>query len=242
MNVRYADALSMADRHAIVKNGVKEIAWAKRRAVTFMAKWDDNSSGSSSHIHQSLWTADGKSAFFDPDGEYGMSQTMRHYMAGLLHHAPAMTLFLAPYVNSYKRFVEGTFAPTKTVWSLDNRTAGFRVCGEASSAVRVECRIGGSDLNPYLALASQIAAGIDGIVNKRELPEEFKGDAYQGEGVPEIPTNISDATAELDKSAMYRDAFGTEVVDHYLHAARWEQLEYNRRVTDWDLARGFERA
>ncbi|MFT6508616.1 MAG: glutamine synthetase [Parvibaculaceae bacterium] len=242
VNVRYADALSMADRHAIVKNGVKEIAWAKQRAVTFMAKWDNASSGSSSHIHQSLWTPDGKSAFFDPEGQYGMSQTMRHYMAGLLHHAPAMTLFLAPYVNSYKRFVEGTFAPTKTVWSLDNRTAGFRVCGDASSAVRVECRIGGSDLNPYLALASQIAAGIDGIVNKRELPEEFEGDAYQGEDVPEIPTNISDATAELDKSAMYRDAFGNEVVEHYLHAARWEQLEYNRRVTDWDLARGFERA
>jgi len=198
--------------------------------------------GNSCHIHQSLRTADGNPLFYESSAEHGMSELMRHYLAGLQQHAPEITYFLAPYINSYKRFMAGTFAPTKIVWSMDNRTAGFRVCGADTEAVRVECRLGGADLNPYLACAALIAAGIDGMENKLTLEPAFVGDAYGGTGVGEIPATLRAATAELDGSSMLRKAFGSEVIDHYVHAARWEQTEYDRRVTDWEIARGFERA
>jgi len=241
INIRYSDVLTMADRHSIVKNGIKEIAWSKGHAVTFMAKYDYQAAGSSSHVHQSLWSADGKSLFHDPSAEHGMSELMRHYLAGLLTHASETTLFLAPNINSYKRFMVGTFAPTKAVWSMDNRTAGYRICGLDTKAVRVECRVGGADLNPYLALAGQLAAGIAGIEAKLELEPEFRGDAYHGHG-REIPKTLRDAAAALDGSQTLRAAMGDEVIDHYVHAARWEQFEYDRRVTDWEIARGFERS
>ena len=242
INVRYADALTTADRHAIVKNGCKEIAWSKGRAVSFMAKWSYDSAGSSSHVHQSISSLDGQPLFFDPKAEHGMSELMRHYLAGLLQHAGEITYFLAPYINSYKRFMAGTFAPTKAIWSMDNRTAGYRICGADTKAVRVECRVGGADLNPYLAIAALIAAGIDGIENKRTLEPAFVGDAYGDKNIREIPATLRAATAELDGSAMLRAAMGDDVIDHYVHAAKWEQFEYDRRVTDWEVARGFERA
>jgi glutamine synthetase len=243
INVRYADALTMGDRHAIIKNACKEIAWSRGRALSFMAKWSSKAAGSSSHIHQSLWSADGKKPLFlDAKADSGMSGLMRHYVAGLLHHASEITYFLAPYINSYKRFSAGTFAPTKAVWSKDNRTAGYRLCGEGTKGIRIECRVGGSDLNPYLAMAALLAAGLDGIENKRELEPAFVGDAYGGRDIREIPHTLRDATVALDGSAMLRAAFGEDVIDHYVHAARWEQEEYDRRVTDWELARGFERA
>ena len=138
----------MADRHAIRTNGGKESAWSRGRAVTFMAKWNDGAAGSSCHIHQSLQDLDGAPLFHDPGAEHGMSDTMRHYLAGLLRHASEITFFLAPYINSYKRFVAGTFAPTKAIWSLDNRTAGYRICGAGGESVRVEGRVGGADLDP----------------------------------------------------------------------------------------------
>jgi len=242
INVRYSDALTMADRHSLVKNGCKEIAWSKGRAVSFMAKWNYNAAGSSSHVHQSLWSLDGKPLFFDPKAEHGMSELMRHYLAGLLTHASEITYFLAPYINSYKRFMKGTFAPTKAIWSMDNRTAGYRVCGADTKSVRVECRVGGADLNPYLAFAALLAAGIDGIENTRKLEAAFVGDAYGGEGVREIPGTLRGAIAAMDGSKMLRSAFGDKVIDHYVHAGNWEQFEYDRRVTDWEVARGFERA
>ena len=243
LNVQYADALTMADRHSIMKNGIKEIAWAKGRSVTFMAKWDAGFAGNSCHVHQSLARADdGQPLFHDPAGEHGMSETMRHYLAGLLHHAGEITYFLAPYVNSYKRFMAGTFAPTKAIWSMDNRTAGYRVCGGDTKSVRVECRVGGADLNPYLAYAAMLAAGLDGIENKRELEASFVGDAYGGRRLREIPKTLRDATTALNKSKMLRAAFGDDVIDHYVHAARWEQSELDRVVTDWEIARGFERS
>jgi glutamine synthetase len=243
INVRYADVLTMADRHVIIKNGCKEIAWSKGKAITFLAKWHYNAAGSSSHIHQSLWSADGKTPlFFDKDGEYGMSETMKHYMAGLLAHASDFTYFLAPYINSYKRFVAGTFAPTKAIWSKDNRTAGYRLCGEQSKGIRVECRVGGSDLNPYLAMAALLAAGIDGIEKKMALEPEFSGDAYGAKEAREIPRTLRAAAETLRGSQMLRAAFGDDVVDHYVRAAEWEQEEYDRRITDWEVARGFERA
>jgi glutamine synthetase len=242
INVRYAEALAMADRHAILKNGIKEIAWSKGKAVTFMAKWRADLAGSSAHIHASLWDAAGKTPLFhDPQAEFGMSALMKSFVAGQLRHARELTWFLAPYLNSYKRFMAGTFAPTRAVWSRDNRTAGFRLCGEGSKAIRIECRIGGADLNPYLAFAALIAAGLAGIDEGLELPPPHAGDAYAGRRLPEVPKTLREAIAALERSQMLRAAFGDEVVEHYLHTARWEQSRYDAAVTDWELMRGFER-
>ncbi len=242
INIKYSDALDCADNHVLTKNGCKEIAWAKGRALTFLAKWNYGAAGSSSHVHQSLWSKDGSSLFYDPDGQYGMSKTMRHYLAGLLTHASEITYFLAPYINSYKRFAKGTFAPTKAIWSLDNRTAGYRLCGAGTKSVRIECRVGGADLNPYLALAALLVAGLDGMERKLKLEPEFTGDAYEAEKERGIPQTLREATASLNNSTMLREAFGDDVIDHYVRAGEWEQEEYDRRVTDWEVARGFERA
>jgi len=243
INVRYADALEMADRHAIIKNGCKEIAHGLGKAVTFMAKWDYGMAGSSCHIHQSLWSADGKSPlFFEKAGDHGMSASMKSFLAGQLEHAREITYFLAPYVNSYKRYMVGTFAPTRAIWSFDNRTAGYRICGGDTKAIRVECRIGGADLNPYLAFAALLAAGIDGIEKKMALEPAFSGDAYDpGKTLREVPKTLREARGLLDGSRFLRDAMGDEVIDHYVHTADWEQFEFDRRVTDLELKRGFER-
>jgi glutamine synthetase len=242
INVRYAEALDMADRHVILKNGCKEIAHSLGKAITFMAKWDYGMAGNSSHIHQSLWSADGKSSLFaDPKGDHGMSETMKHYLAGQLAHSHEITYFLAPYINSYRRFMAGTFAPTRAIWSFDNRTAGFRLCGAETKAIRVECRVGGADLNPYLAFAALLAAGLDGIEKKMALEPHFSGDAYDtSKKLREIPKTLREAADNLDKSKFLRAAFGDDVIDHYVHTARWEQFEYDRRVVDLDLLRGFE--
>jgi glutamine synthetase len=241
INVRYADALTMADRHVVMKNGIKEIAHLQGKAATFMAKWDYGLAGSSSHVHMSL-AGKGGNAFHDPDAELGMSQLMRHYVAGLLAYAHDITYFLAPYINSYKRFQVGTFAPTKAIWSRDNRTAGFRLCGEDTKGIRIECRIGGADLNPYLAYAGLLAAGLRGIEEKLELEPPYSGDAYGEEKLRDVPKTLRSAIAALRGSEMLRAAMGEEVVAHYLHTAEWEQFEYDRRVTDWELKRGFERS
>jgi glutamine synthetase len=242
VNVRYAEALTTADWHVLIKQATKEIAHAQGCSVTFMAKYATDKAGSSSHVHQSLWTPAGDPAFCDPAGPYGMSSVMQHYLAGLLTHAREITLFLAPYVNSYKRFTTGLFAPTKAVWSADNRTAGFRVCGAGTKGVRVECRIGGADLNPYLALAAMLAAGLDGIERGLALEPEQKGDNYSARGVREIPKSLREAADLAAGSDWLRGALGDAVVDHYVHAARWEVAEADRVVTDWDLRRGLERA
>jgi glutamine synthetase len=242
INYRYSDALDTADNHVIVKNAVKEIAWSKGRSVTFMAKYDHRRAGSSSHVHQSLWTRDGKPAFHDHDGEHGMSEVMKHFLAGQLAHAQEITAFLAPYPNSYKRFCVGMFAPTKAVWSSDNRTAGFRLCGLHSKAIRVECRIPGADINPYLTCAALLAAGLAGIEGRMALEPEMKGDMYAAQGIREIPKNLRDAAALLHGSAMLRAAFGDDVVDHYHHAAQWEIAEADRVVTDFEVQRLRERA
>ena len=242
INVRYAEALDMADRHVILKNGAKEIAGQMGKAISFMAKYDYGLAGNSSHIHNSLWSADGKTPlFFDKDGPWTLSKLGQQWAAGQLKYAKEFTWFLAPYINSYKRFQAGTFAPTKIMWSQDNRTAGFRLCGEGTKGIRMECRIGGADLNPYLAFAALIAAGLAGIDEQLELQKPFVGDAYQAGRLPEIPKTLREAIDTLSKSKMLKTAFGEDVVEHYLHTARWEQFEYDRRVTDWELHRGFER-
>ena len=240
LNIKYDNALNTAEHHTIAKHAVKEISWSKGHAVTFLPKWHHDKVGSSSHVHQSLWK-NGENAFYDPADKLGMSKVMKHYMAGLLSYTSDITFFLAPYVNSYKRFAKGTFAPTRIIWSVDNRTAGFRLCGAGSKSVRVECRIGGSDMNPYLAIAAQIAAGIAGIENKLVLDEPAKGDVYQG-NTKMIPASLREAKDALSASGMLKSAFGEDVVKHYCRTAEVELEEFDRVVTDWEIARGFERA
>lgn len=241
INIRYSDALDTADNHSITKTATKEIAWSKGRSVTFMAKYDHRRAGSSSHVHQSLWS-DGQPAFRDEADAHGMSDLMKHFLAGQLEHIGDITAFLAPNVNSYKRFTVGMFAPTKAVWSRDNRTAGFRVCGEGTRGVRVECRIGGADLNPYMALAALLAAGLDGIEKKMPLEPELRGDMYHSDTARAIPGTLQEAAVRMHGSAMLRAAFGDDVIDHYHHAARWEIAEHNRVVTDFEISRLMERA
>lgn len=241
LNIRYAEALMCADHHTIAKHAVKEIAWAHGRSATFLPKWNPRKVGSSAHVHMSLWQ--GKTpAFRDENGEHGMSDLMRHWMAGLIEYAADYTWFMAPYVNSYKRFMKGTFAPTRTVWSVDNRTAGFRLCGEGTKGVRVECRIGGSDINPYLAQAALLAAGIKGIEDRLELAPPTRGDIYEDVAAKHIPSTLRAATETLRNSKMLRQAMGDAVIDHYVRCAEWEQEEFDKAVTDWEIARGFERA
>ena len=241
INVKYSDAMDTADMHVIVKAATKEIAQSHGQSATFMAKYDHRRAGSSSHVHQSLFR-DGENLFLDESARHGMSDLMRSYVAGQLAHAAAITVFLAPYVNSYKRFVRGMFAPTKAVWSMDNRTAGFRVCGEGTRGIRVECRIGGADLNPYLACAALLAAGLDGIEKQMELGPQVAGDTYGVGDVPEVPRTLGAAARAMSDSAMLRAAMGDDVIDHYTRAAEWEIEEQNRVVTDWEVMRGFERA
>jgi glutamine synthetase len=241
INAKYSDAIDTADTHSIIKLATKECAQKVGLSATFMAKYHHAKAGSSSHVHQSLWK-DGEPAFLDTSDAHGMSDVMKHFLAGQLKHAREITYFLAPYVNSYKRFVVGMFAPTKAVWSTDNRTAGFRICGTGTKAIRVECRIGGADLNPYLALAALLAAGLEGVAAKLPLEREAKGDLYAAGQVREVPKTIDEAIEALKDSTMLRNAMGDDVVDHYVHCGAWEIRERDRVVTDWEVARGFERA
>lgn len=238
LNLAFAEALEMADRHVIYKNGVKEIAFIQGKAVSFMAKWRADLAGSSCHIHASLWhAADDRPAFADAHGETSL---FRRFLAGLLAWTADITAFLAPNVNSYKRLQPGSFAPVNLAWSRDNRTAAFRVLGHGP-ATRIECRLAGADVNPYLAFAALLAAGLHGIEAGLEPPPEFRGDAYKVGELPTVPRSLKAATERLDRSTLLRRAMGDAVIDHYVHAARWEQRAYERAVTDWELARYFER-
>ncbi|MCP5075786.1 MAG: glutamine synthetase [Rhodobacteraceae bacterium] len=241
LNIKYADALATADHHTLSKHGVKEIAHQQGFAASFLPKWHHNRVGSASHVHQSLWR-DGKNAFFDPDRPLAKSEVMDHYMAGLLKYAAEYTYFMAPYINSYKRFAKGTFAPTQIVWSVDNRTAAYRLCGDGTKGVRVECRVPGADMNPYLAQAAMLAAGLKGIEEKLPLADAFKGDAYADSSARHIPGTLRDARDALIGSDMMKAAFGEDVITHYARAAEWEIEEFNRVVTDYEIARGFEKA
>jgi len=242
INLRYSTPVEMADRHTLLKHGTKEIAALNGIAVTFMAKWRADLAGSSCHLHSSLWDAEGaRNLFWDDTARpLGMSATCRHYLGGQLAGARQLAYFFAPYINSYKRYLPGTFAPVFAVWSHDNRTCGFRVVGQRQG-LRLENRIPGADVNPYLAFAATIAAGLWGIEHAIEPPPMFEGNAYHAEGLPRIPATLREATAELGRSEIARAAFGDRVVDHYHHTAALEQHEYDRAVTCWELARNFER-
>ncbi len=242
INLRYAEALEMADRHTIYKNGVKEMAARAGRAVTFMAKWSMAEAGSSFHLHSSLWNEDGtESLMWDGDDPHHLSETFRHYLGGLMATAYEMSWMFAPSVNSYKRYQLGSWAPTAIVWSHDNRTCGYRIVGE-HTGFRVECRIPGADANPYLAFAATIAGGLYGIENKIEAPEMFHGNAYAAKDVPRVPSSLHEAIAAFEKSDVARAAFGDFAFEHLLNTARQEQIIFdNNVVTDWELSRYFER-
>jgi len=242
INIRYATALETADYHVLAKNTIKEIAASFGHAATFMPKWHHDKVGSSAHVHQSLWDKQGKSLFYEPDDPLGMSVLMKQFTAGQLKYASEICIALAPYINSYKRFKVGTFAPTSPIWSVDNRSAGFRLCGANSEAIRMECRIGGSDINPYIACAALLAAGLAGIDEKLELEDALSGDMYEAGKSRPLPTNLRDAASLAENSNMLRKAFGDEVVDHYVRAARWEVEEYDRVVTDFEVSRLFEQS
>jgi len=241
LNIRYADALACADHHTIAKHAVKEIAWQKGHAVTFLSKWHHSRVGSSSHVHQSL-IKNGESAFYDGSKAHGMSDLMSHYMAGLLKYSSDFMFLMAPYINSYKRFAKGTFAPTKNVWSVDNRCAAFRLCGEKTAGVRVECRVPGSDMNPYLVLSAMLAAGMKGIEEKLPLSDPYEGNVYDDDELPDIPRTLFAAKETLTDSVMLREAMGDEVVDHYVNSAQVQIDAFERVVTDWEVQHGFERA
>jgi glutamine synthetase len=244
VNVTYAGALETADRHLVFKSGVKEIAAGLGRAVTFMAKWSMESAGSSCHLHSSLWdAADGRPLMAPADDastKSGFSEVGEHFVAGQLHAARQLAWCFAPYLNSYRRYVPDSWAPTAVVWGEDNRTCGFRAVG-AGEGRRIESRVPGADVNPYIALAAAIAAGLYGIDHRLELPPVFTGNAYQAPEVVRIPSSLAEALSELESSEVAAEAFGHDVHDHLVNTARQEWDASNRAVTDWELARNFER-
>jgi glutamine synthetase len=240
INLRYAEALEMADRHTLYKHGAKEIAHAQGSSVTFMAKYDVGAAGSSFHLHSSLWDRGGRRNLFHQRGKRTGSALFGHWLAGQMAMARELAYFYAPYVNSYKRYQAGSFAPTRIVAGWDNRTCGFRLCGEGSG-FRVENRIPGADANPYLAFAATIAAGLHGIGRRLKAPPIYEGNAYEDASLPQVPKTFREAITELERSRVAREAFGEEVLEHYLHTARLEQQAFDQAVTCWELTRNFER-
>ena len=232
INFHFADALTMADNHVIYKNGIKEMAHQQGCSVTFMAKPDHTWIGSSCHVHSSLWKG-GRNTF---DGE---SETFRQYLAGQIACASELAIFLAPNINSYKRYAAGTWAPTTLAWGHDNRTCGFRIVG-GGQHLRTESRIPGADVNPYLAVAALLAAGLYGIENKLKLPPAFTGNAYESD-VQRFPHTLREAIAALEKGKMAKKALGADVIDHYLNYARTEQALFDKVVTGYERERLFER-
>src|SRR6188508_1083292 len=235
---RYDEALVTCDNHTIYKNGAKEIADKHGKSLTFMAKFDERE-GNSCHIHISLRGDDGSAVFADSDAQDGMSAMFRSFIAGQLATLREMTLFYAPNINSYKRFVEGSFAPTAIAWGMDNRTCALRVVGHGHG-MRMECRAPGGDVNQYLAVSALIAGGLHGIEQGLELPDAMVGNAYTS-GADFLPTTLTEAAELFGKSQVAREAFGDEVVEHYLNNAAIELKAFNSAVTDWERVRGFER-
>ena len=242
INLRYAEALEMADRTALYKHGCKEIAHSQGCSLTFMAKYDMGAAGSSFHVHSSLWDRQGKKPLFAAGGRGQRTGTplFGQWLAGQLAMARELAYFYAPGVNAYKRYQAGSFAPTRIVAGWDNRTCGFRLTGEGRG-FRVENRIPGADANPYLAFAATIAAGLHGVQSKLKAPKLYDGNAYEDATLPQVPKTLREAIAELERSRVARAAFGERVVEHYLHTARLEQQAFDQAVTDWELLRYFER-
>ncbi|MAB79317.1 MAG: glutamine synthetase [Planctomycetes bacterium] len=240
INVRYTDVVEMADRHCVYKQCLREVAMELGQSVTFMAKPDAGQSGSSCHIHMSLFCEEENA--FAGDRELGpirCSDVFRHFLGGWMAHTPDVMALYAPTVNSYKRYQAASWAPTRMAWSYDNRTAGFRVVGSGAS-LRIECRIPGADCNPYLAFAACLASGLDGIEKRIEPPAMFEGDVYAAKDQPVVPQSLAEAAALFESSVFTRATFGDDVVDHYSHFYRSEVAAFGCAVTDWERKRYFE--
>jgi glutamine synthetase len=241
INLRYADPVRAGDHAMLYKSAAKEIAARHGCVPTFMAKYDDTLDGCSGHIHQSLASADGDaSVFWDDAGHHHVSRTMEHYIAGVLATLPEFMLLYAPNVNSYKRFVAGTWAPTTATWGIDNRTAAVRVIPSSPGAARIELRAPGADVNAYLGFAACLAGGLYGIERQLDPPAPVQGDAYAIPGLPSLPATLVEALDRFESSELARDWFGEGFVDHYGAMKRWELKKYNRAVTDWERRRYFE--
>ena len=236
INVQFADVLTMADRHAVYKQCVKEVAEGLGVSVTFMAKFDNDHNGSSCHLHVSL-RRDGEPAFADGDGR---SNTFRWFLGGWMAHAAEFMPFYAPTVNSYKRYRPGSWAPTELAWAEDNRTTAFRVVGRGES-LRIECRLPGADCNPYLAYTAVLASGLDGIERQIEPPEALKGSGYSASGLPALPLTLREGSASFRESDFVKKALGEDVAAHYAHFFESEQAAFDEAVTDWERRRYFER-
>lgn len=240
LNIRYAEVLTMADRHSVMKLAMKDVADVQGISVTFMAKPRSDDAGSSCHLHMSLWAgADNAFSGVGP-GSSDATNEFRWFLGGLMAQLPELMVCFAPTVNSYKRFEDGSWAPTRIAWSHDNRSAAFRVVGSDRSR-RIECRVPGADCNPYLAYAAALAAGLSGIAARREPPEPFSGDGYSDVDLPSLPSSLRDATDRFERSEFARSAFGEEAHSHYAHFFRSEQEAFDREVTDWERRRYFER-
>jgi glutamine synthetase len=242
VNIRYSDVLEAADRSLLFKNGAKEIAWLNGYGLTFMAKPYADWTGSSGHLHISLWDKAGQKPLFPEEGAepYGMSQTMRWFLGGMMALQRELALFVAPNVNSYKRYAVASWAPVNVVWGRDNRTTGFRIVGRGPS-LHIENRFPGGDMNAYLAYAAQVGAGLYGIENKIEPPAECRGNGYVATGCDRMPRSLAEAVDLLAASKAAAAILGRDVVDHYLNAARVEQAAYDAAVHAWDRERYLER-
>ncbi|HEX9058091.1 MAG TPA: glutamine synthetase family protein [Ktedonobacterales bacterium] len=242
MNLRHASGLEAADRALLFRNGVKELCLLEGLTASFMAKPFANEDGCSGHLHQSLWDAHGESAFYATDGEHHISDTFRAYIAGVLKALPELMALYAPNINSYKRFVLGSWAPTVAAWGIETRTPSLRVVGGSPAALRLENRVPGSDVNPYLAMAATVASGLHGIEKGLTLPAAVRSNAYElpEEVAPRLPRTLAEATERLARSEMARDWLGEAFVQDYVTMRRWEVERYNAAVTEWERERYFE--
>jgi glutamine synthetase len=250
MNIHYSDALTAGDRTMLFKTGVKEICYQSGYAATFMAKWNDQEDGSSGHSHLSLWDRQREhNLFWDESANDHMSAIMRHFLAGVLDRLPEFMVLYAPLINSYKRYVEGTWAPLNTTWGMDNRTCSVRVINNSRRAIRIENRVPGADANFYLVFAGMLASGLYGIEHKLELPDRLDGNAYEAATISKALTegrikslahNLEEATRLFERSEVVREYLGADFVEHYATTRHWEVKEYEKAVTNWDRRRYFE--
>ena len=250
MNLRYDQALASADKTMLFKSGVKELCHQRELTASFMAKWNDQEDGSSGHSHLSLWDATRqRNLFWDEQAEGHMSLLMRQFLAGVLENLPACMALYAPVINSYKRYVEGTWAPLNTTWGLDNRTCAIRIINAGNRAIRIENRVPGADANFYLVFAATLASGLDGIERGLELPERLQGNAYdsatvtraiEGGHIRPLARTLAAATDLLEQSALVKEYLGEDFVEHYVATRRWEVKEYDKAVTNWDRRRYLE--
>ena len=237
--IAYDEALRAADKAALFKTAMKQLAARLGYSVTFMAKWNAALPGSSGHLHQSLWK-DGKNVFYDASGEHKLSRVGRHYLGGQVALMPELTALVSPTVNSYKRYVPGVWAPLNASWGVENRTCAIRAIPGTSKSTRLEYRQTAADINPYIAMAATLAAGLWGIENASEPPLRVEGDASARTDLAPLPRNLREATTLLDGSQRVRQLLGPAFVEHYVRTRDWEWRQYEKAVTEWELARYFE--